>query len=130
MMNDHDIEKLVKASIQTKIVEAFNETPGMIDKLVEAALNKEVDEHGGKPGYGARERMPYLEYLVGNEIRLAAHRAVQEYVESRKDEIAQKVVHAMQSAEFGSSIAEAVSNVLQGAYRWNFELNLERDKGR
>ncbi len=62
-----DIEKILRATIQTKVIEAFNTTPEVIEKLVEAAFTKEVDEYGQTPGrhvYGVK--MPWLDWLRRN----------------------------------------------------------------
>lgn len=119
-----DIEALLKTTIQTKVIEAFNSTPEMVEKLVQAALEKEVNEHGSKPsGYGDK-KMPYMEWLVGEEIRRAVCACVREYVEGHNAEIKERVQAAMVSAEFMQPVAEVVANVLSTSYNWTIDLKI------
>lgn len=110
---DVDVKALVQASIQTKIIEAFNETPEAIDQLVQAALKKEVDEHGNEPRYNSNKRMPYLEYLVGENIRNFATKAVLEAVRAREDDVCSAVKKALSTDDvvvaFAKSIVDATA---------------------
>lgn len=120
----NDIDAILKATIQTKVIEAFNSTPEMVEKLVQAALEKEVDEHGQKPsGYGS-QKMPYMEWLVGDEIRKAVCECVREYVASHKEDIVKRVQTTMQSSNFMQPISEVVAKVLSDDYRWTVDLKI------
>ena len=122
-----DIEEILKATIQTKVIEAFNEAPEAIEKLVQGALRKEVDQHGSKPsGRYGETKMPYMDWLVGDEIRRAVSVEVREYVGSHKTDIAKKVQEAICSADFGPSLSSTVSDVLSKDYHWNVNLNINK----
>ena len=124
-----DIEDILKATIQVKVIEAFNSTPEMIEKLVCAALSKEVDQYGEKPrqlSFGTTT-MPYMEWLVGFELRNAASECGKEYIASHKDEIAERVNKSMESGDFITPMANVISNVLSEEYRWNVELKIAKD---
>ena len=124
----NDIEEILKAAIQTKVVEAFNQTPEMIDKLVEAAISKEVNEHGGKPASYGDKRMPYMEWLVGEEIRKAIAESVREYVNQNSDLIRERVAKSISNAEFGNSLAETLTKILSDEWRWSVDLKVSQDK--
>jgi len=121
----NDIEAILKATIQTKVIEAFNSTPEMVEKLVAAALSKEVDEHGQRPGYNS-QRMPYMEWLVGDEIRKAVCECIREYVAGHKNEISARVQAAMVSSDFVKPISETIAKVMSEEYRWNVELKIDK----
>ena len=120
----NEIEALLKATIQTKVIEAFNTAPDVVEKLVEAALSKEVNEHGGKPDGFRDKKMPYMEWLVGNEIRNAVHACVKEYVEHNGDEIRARVKTAMESSEFIKPMADVIGDVLSKTYNWTVDLKI------
>ena len=123
----NDIEALLKTTIQMKVVEAFNQAPEMIDKLVEAAISKEVDEHGGKPsGYGSK-KLPYMEWLVGEEIRKAITSAVKEYVQQNKEAIDARVKKAMEDADLVTPITKMLSTVMTCEYNWNINLDVKKE---
>lgn len=121
-----DIEALLKQSIQMKVVEAFNETPQMIDKLVKAALEKEVDMYGDKPSYKG-DGMPYMDYLVGDEIRKAISICVKEYVAENKETIKGIVAKSINQADFGTSLSNTIADVLSEEWRWKVNLDITRD---
>ncbi len=124
-----DIEALLKASIQTKVIEALNSTPDMIEKLVEAAFHKPVNEHGQKPtGYGrGSEEMPYMEWLVGNEIRNAARSIVREYVANHQETIRKKIHEAIEGGDFASPIIKFFDKSMQDEFRWTFDINVTKE---
>jgi len=125
-----DIEAILRATIQAKVVEAFNTTPEMIDKLVQAAFAQEVDRFGMKPDryLSDREKMPYMDWLVGEEIRKAAREAVQEYMAAHRDEVKAKVAKAIESGDFGNQIGAKVAEAMADEYRWSFQIERrERD---
>ena len=124
----NDIEDILKATIQTKVVEAFNTTPDMIDKLVEAAISKDVNEYGQKPDRYGEKKMPYMEWLVGDEIRKAIKESVREYIESNSDEIGKKVSEALNSLDASKQMSSALSKILSEEYRWYVNLNIDRNE--
>lgn len=74
-----NVELTIKTLIETQIIQALSNAPEeAIEKLVKAALSKPVDDNGNERGYGSK--MPYIDYLVGSEIRDAARRAVSKIV--------------------------------------------------
>lgn len=124
----NDIESILKATIQVKVIEAFNQVPEMIDKLVEAAMSKEVNEHGGKPSSYGDKKMPYMEWLVGEEIRKAITASVREYVSQHMKEISERVALSISKAEFGNALAGALTKILSDEWRWSVDLKVSEDK--
>lgn len=120
----NDIEAILKATIQTKVVEAFNSTPDMVEKLVAAALSKEVNQQGGAPGYHDK-KMPYMDWLVGEEIRRAVCGCVRDYVAENKEQIAAKTRAAIESSDFGTPIAAALAGVLGQSHNWFVNLEIQ-----
>lgn len=123
----NDIEAILKATIQTKVIEAFNKTPEMIDKLVEAAMSKEVNQYGVKPSGYDDKKMPYMEWLVGEEIRKAIAESMREYVNNNKDVIRDRVAESIKNAEFGNTLADAVANIMSEEWRWSVSLDVKKD---
>jgi len=122
---DQQIEALLKTTIQAKVIEAFNTTPEMVEKLIAAAFNKPVSENTGHPKtsheYGVKE-VSYLDWLVGHELRNAAREAVREYMVEHNAAVKAKVVAAIQAGEFGSKIGERVAEMMEQDWRWSFSI--------
>ncbi len=119
MSVEDEVEAMVKTTIQAKIVQAFRDTPEAIDKLVEAALSKNVDEHGMKPDRYGRAEMPYLEWLVGDTIRHVARGAVVETIKAREPEIREAVVRAVSSDAIVDGLMKKILGTLDQDYKIN-----------
>lgn len=124
-----DIEEILKATIQTKVIEAFNTTPEMIDKLVQAALSKEVDASGNCPSryLSEREKMPYMDWLVGEEIRRAVTAIVRAHIEEHASAFKEKVKAAMESGDITESVSTVIAQILSEEYRWNVNLDIRKE---
>lgn len=119
-----DIEKLLKTTIQAKVVEAFNAAPEVIEKLIQAAFAKPVNEQGCQPsGYHDR-KMPYLEWLVGDEIRKAARECVASYIQEHREQIHAKIREALQSADLVAPIAAQLEAALGATGSWTVNLTV------
>jgi hypothetical protein len=125
-MDDKAIRDLVKTTIEAQIVKALNEGPDMVEKLVKAALSKEVDATGKFDGYG--NKTPYIDYLVGNEIRFAAQRAVSAVVAEKADVIEAQVRAALSQADVVQSFVKAIVGAT--SEEWRINVKFESEKGR
>lgn len=119
-MDQKAVETLVKTSVEAMIIQAFKDAPEAIDALVKSALEREVDEHGGKPDHYTRKKMPYLEWLVGSVIRDVAVTAVREAVKQREEDI-RKAVFAKVSSE---AIVNSLVEKIIGATTEDWKLNV------
>lgn len=118
-----DIEAMIRTTIQAKVIEAFNAAPEAIEKLIAAALEQKVDQYGMKPeGYRRDEAIPYLDWLVGSEIRMATQGAVREYITEHKETIKAQIAQAIGKADFASAIGERMADVLAEDHRWSVDV--------
>lgn len=89
MAADQNVSELVKAIIQTQVIQALNNAPDAVEKLVKSALEKPVDAKGVSGSYGST--MPYLDFIVGEEIRHAAESAVRKIIQDKAHLIEESV---------------------------------------
>ncbi len=129
-MDNADMKEMVLTTIKTQIIAAFNDSPEVVEKLVDAALRKEVNEYGHKPNGYRDERMPYLDYLVGEQIRNACHDIIKEYVNDYKPALRVQIETAIKEANFSSTLTDLLSGAIINDWQWQFELNAKRkDEG-
>lgn len=123
-MANEDISALIRGIIEIQVIQALNSAPDAIDKLVKAALSKPVDDAGKFDGYGTK--MPYLDWMVGQEIRSATRDAVKRVILERTSDIDAQV-RAGLSAE---SIVTAVTKSLirTAEQEWRITVNFEAEK--
>lgn len=105
-----EMQALIKTMIQTQAVRALNDAPEAIEKLVRAAIEMPVDEHGRKPDgyYNESRAKPYLDFIIGDEIRNAARKAVKEVLAERAPQIEAAVRERLSDGEFVSVFSRAV----------------------
>lgn len=106
-----DVKTLLKTKIQAKAIEAFNNTPEMLEKLVEAAVSSDVSQHG----------RPFMEWL-GEEIFRAVTDAVLKHVEDHKEAFKSLVEEAVTNPDFETTIGKTVADMLStDAGQWMFK---------
>lgn len=120
-----DIEEMVRATIQTKVIEAFNTAPEVVEKMVQAAFMKEVDQHGGRPDNWSRQKMPRIEWLVGEEIRNAAAAAVREHMQEQRELVAAQVKEAIDGGKAGEAFSEVIARLMEDEFRWTFSVDMK-----
>lgn len=126
-----DVKAVIETTLKAEIVKALNAAPEAIEKLVKAALEGPVYESTGTPnrpqygGYNDRQ-LPYLDYLVGTEIRRAAESAVRDAVAAQESMIRAEVAKRL-SAE---NIVEAFSReiIKTVSEDWRLRVSFEQEK--
>lgn len=123
-MDTPKIADMVQAMIMTEVVKSLNNAPDAVEKLVQAALTKPVGTDGKFDGYGTK--MPYLDYLVGQEIRMATQGAVRAVIQERIPLI-QEMIRKGLAAE---SLVDAVTKAVVGSasQEWRIDVSFKADK--
>lgn len=123
---DQTIEAMVKSMIEAQVVQALNSAPEAIEKLVKAALSRPVDSLGKFDGYGSK--MPYLDWLVGEEIRNAARAAVHKVIAESTDQIEAQVRKGLTQDTVVDAIVKSFTNTANE--EWRINVSFEADKRR
>jgi hypothetical protein len=122
-----DVKDIVKTLLEVQILRALKESPETIDLMIKAALSKPVDRITGKlEGYSS-DRIPYLEYMVGEEIRHAAKTAVHKLIgEEYTPIIEQKIRDGLQA----DAIVDAMTKSFVAASHQDWRITVNFDSGR
>ena len=118
------ISDIVKASLQANILEGLKKTPEYIDELVQACLNQDVNQYGGKPEYRDRS-IPYLEYLARNAIQNEARSIVLKWVEDNKSNIENMVIERFKQADIVKAFADKMLEV--STENWRIDINFVKE---
>lgn len=121
-----NFEELTKTLIQTQVLQALKDAPEYLDALVRAAMEQEVSEHGTKPEYHTRTKMPWLEWCVRDALRNAAKMAVLEIVREMQPQIKDSVKKCLSSDEI---VAVFAKRIIDGTvdYKINVQVVAEKD---
>lgn len=125
-MNEQTIEAMVKGLIEAQVIQALNSAPEAIEKLVKSALSKPVCDNGRPDGYGSK--MPYLDYLVGEEIRMATRVAVQKVITEYAGVIEAKVREGLSSETVVAAFTNAIVGATKDEWRINVKFEAERER--
>jgi hypothetical protein len=131
-MSNDILEVTIKSLLETQIIQALNSAPEAIEKLVKAALSKPVDKQGNEEGsrnyHSYNGTMPYLDWMVGEEIRNAARKAAAKVIQERMPDIDAEVRKGLSS----ESIVAAVTKSLVGTaeQEWRINVSFEAEKER
>lgn len=125
-----DTKAIIEASLKAEIIKAFNNAPEAIDKMLSAILNKECYENGSfeKGSYTPYDakKLPYIDWLVGQEVRRVAELAVREIVADNKDKIRASVAQRMSADDLVDAFAK---HLIQSAdQNWRINVKFAPDK--
>lgn len=131
-MAEQNIDVMVKTIIETQIIQSLNNAPEAIDKLVKAALSKPVDKGGNFEGdrhfssYGGTT--PYLDWMVGQEIRSAAEGAVRKVISESASVIEAKVREGLSSDTVVAALTKAFVSAAEQDWRIDVKFEAEKKK--
>jgi hypothetical protein len=117
-----NVEEIVKTTLQAEILKALKAAPEAIEAMVRAAIEKPVDPTTGRPdGYG--NKIPYLEWIVGQTLREELRGAVVQEFGARRDEI-REIVKARLSSE---AVVDAVAGTIlkSASEEWRITVKFE-----
>ena len=126
MTTTPDITEIVKALIEAQVIQALNSAPDAIEKLVKAALSRPVGNDGRFDGYG--NKMPYLDYMVGEEIRSAARNAIRTIMLEFQPRIEAEVRKGLTSETVVAAVTK--SFVDAAAQDWRIDVKFEAEDRR
>lgn len=124
-----DVKAVIETTLKAEIVKALNAAPDAIEKLVTAAISAEVGDRSGnmKPEY-YEKKVPYLDFLIGEEVRRAAESAVKEVFASRAEEIKAAVKKRFSADDIVDGFARHLIEV--GNQDWRIDVKFKSDKDR
>lgn len=131
-MSNNTIEATIKTLLETQIIQALNSAPDAIEKMVKAALSKPVDSSGNVEGtsnyrgYGGT--MPYLDWMVGNEIRDAARSAAKKVIQEQMPDIEAEVRRGLSSESIVAAITKSLVGTAEQEWRINVSFEAEKDR--
>ena len=125
-METKEISELVRSSLEAKIIEAFKSTPELIDDLVKSCLSQEVDEHGLKPDYHTRNKMPYLSFLAQNAVQKVAREAVNEYIATMAPNIKTQVKAKLSAGDMVDALTASIIESTKNPYDVTIEFKPKR----
>ena len=116
----YEMDDMVRASIEMKIIEAFKSTPELIEDLVKTSLKQDVNEYGGEPGYNDK-KIPYLTFLARSAVQQVAREAVGEFFSEHNDKL-KELVH--EELNKGNVVDYFVKSLVDNASKtWNMTFN-------
>lgn len=121
-----EMQTMVKTIIEAQIIKSLNEAPEAIEKLVKAALAHPVDSNGDAKGYGTK--MPYVDWLVGDEIRAASRIAVRKVIAEHAANIEAAVRAGLSQEDVVKAVAKAVIGAAD--QEWRINIKFENEKSR
>ena len=116
-----NIKAIIETTLKAEIVKALNAAPDAIEKLITSAITAEVGDRSGsiRPDYHER-KVPYLDYLIGDEIRRAARDAVHEVIAAQADAIKASIKSRFTVDDVVDGFAKYL--IAQASHDWRVEV--------
>jgi len=127
-MIQSEVEKVVQAGI----ISALGDPQKLIADAVNKIVNSYVDSEGKPCNRDSWRSRPYLDYLAEQTVIKATKEAINEYVESNKDEFKKVVTQQISTKKFKDGVAaaflDAVLSNTKNSWRMPVSVNFEKQK--
>lgn len=100
------IEPIIQAEITKSIIEAMGPKQAVMQQAIAAILNLSVDSDGKPSSYNGR---PWIDWIIGKEIRAAAQAAIVEHLATHAD-----VIKKQLSTELAKKNSPLVRQLVEG----------------
>ena len=123
------IEPIIQAEIIRSIVEAMGPKQVVMQHAIASILNLSVDGEGKPSNYNGR---PWIEWIIGNEIRQAAKAAIVEHVAAHGEQIKRQLT--LELAKKNSPIVRQLIESMVGGMtnpenlKWRLNVNCEEKR--
>lgn len=122
------VEDDIKTLLQVQIIKALKDSTSAIDSLVQAAMSKPVSSDTGRT-YGYGNKVPFLEYLVGETIRDAARASIFKIMQEEwQGKIDAEIRERLRLDAFADSFTQAIQ--LQLKEDWCINVNFVKAERR
>ena len=116
------IGPIIKAKIETAIVEAMSDERGVIERVVAEAISKKVE----KRKYSSQQ-ITWIEKLCHETIRGAAHDAITEWAETKKEAITKEFLRQLSTKKTSAAVVKAMISGLTACSEseWKFSVDIK-----
>lgn len=123
------IEPIIQAEITKAIIEAMGPKQAVMQNAIAQVLNLQVDSDGKPSNYNGR---PWIDWIVGNEIRAAAKAAIVEHLAEHASTIKKQL-----AAELAKKNSPLVKQLVEGmvgamthpeALKWRLDVSFDEKR--
>ena len=120
-IKQESVQKIIAAKVNAAVMEALvPHQKALVEKLVEAALCTESTDNEYRYDHGKKPSV--IEHMVLKIIREEAQKGIQEWAESRREEIAASIRASLSTKKYGRSIAMSIAENLANCEKWHFRV--------
>jgi hypothetical protein len=120
-ISDDLIMPILEAKVQAAIVEQLGGQGALIEKVVAEALNQKVEAER----YSSK-KIPWIQQVCQNVIREAAEKAIREWADGQKEQIAKEFLKQLKTQKTASQVVNSMITGMAdvASCKWKFSVNL------
>ena len=128
-VDDDLVTPIVESKIAAAIVQELDKTPHLIEKIVMAALNENVDPASGKVSTSYNS-VSYIQWLASDAVRAAAKEAMHEYIVKKRTAIKKEMKKQLElhTDDFATLICRGLEESLKADWKLRCYVKFETDK--
>jgi hypothetical protein len=127
-MTTAPMDSMIKTLIETQVIQALNSAPEAIEKMVKAAMSEAVDPRSGRNDGYSSNRVPYLEYMLGEEIRSASQKAAKKVILEMMPNIEAEVRKGLSAESVVAAVTKSLIGTAEQEWRINVSFEAEKDR--
>lgn len=120
------VRPIIEAQIQAAIVRELNNTPNLVEKMIEAAMLEKVSSDGRKSNYSSDNRYSYIDVLAQKAIRDSAQQAMQEWIKENQAKLKRELKRQLAShpEELAASFIAGLTKSAESDWRMTTNITL------
>lgn len=125
-ISNDSVQTIIKAHVQTAVMQALlPHSERFVRELVETALLRKDDNLGSNRYKKENEKITVLEDMVRNIIAQEAEKAIKEWAESHRAQIAEQIKRAINTQGFAKKWAMQMVEGMLAATVYNFNVEVQ-----
>lgn len=88
------INPIIQASVNEAVLRALDGPQNLVSSAILGLLNTKVDRDGKPSSYS--DSRPWIDWVIGDCVKTAARRAIEEHLEAHKDELRAQLAAQLQ----------------------------------
>ena len=120
------VTPIVKAKIEEAIINVMGGKEELINKVINAIINRKVDEQGNVNDYSSRNTHDWLESILTKQLESAVKEELQKQIVNSTSIIKECLISQLQTRKGANSVASALLAGLEATFKnsWNSKINI------
>jgi len=119
------IMPIIKAKIETAIIEAMGGHKELIDSILEAYMSQKVSSEGKISSYSSDNKFTRIDFIMQQTLEVAVKDALKEFLANKQKEVAESISRYFASKKGSSELIRAIEEGILDSLKSNWATKIQ-----